>query len=104
MEQPDPLTSFFDRAKRHNVPMSAICDRAGVARSTPSRWRNDKNGATLAAVKALEDALTFEIDAREHPANCAGVAVCSTCSIRAEDPAARSCTATMCGLRAREAA
>lgn len=58
MEQLDPVDALFARAKAANVPMYEICDRANVARSTPSRWKNDKNGATISTVRALDAALT----------------------------------------------
>ena len=38
--------------------MSQICDRAQVARSTPSRWRGRHNGANLETVKRLNEALS----------------------------------------------
>lgn len=45
--------------------MSAICDQAGVARSTPSRWRHDKNGANVDTVQKLDEALTTIIAKRQ---------------------------------------
>lgn len=57
MEQADPIQSLFDRAKAHRIPMSAICAKAEIAATTPSRWRRNKNGANLASVTKLHEAL-----------------------------------------------
>ena len=64
MDTIDPVEALFAPAKTAGVPMYLICERAGVASSTPSRWRNDKNGATTTALKALDDALTAIIAGR----------------------------------------
>lgn len=53
----DPVDALFARAKAEGIPMSAICDVAGVAQSTPSRWKNDRNSATLATIHSLNEAL-----------------------------------------------
>lgn len=59
MEQAtDPLDTLFDRAKAHRVPMSAICRRANVDPTTPSRWKRKLNGATLEKVTQLQGALS----------------------------------------------
>ena len=55
---PDPVEPLFARAMAAGVSMAAICERAGVARSTPSRWRQDRNGANLATVRKLNSALS----------------------------------------------
>jgi transposase-like protein len=57
MEQPDQLDRLFARAKHHRIPMAAICKRADVDPTTPSRWRRRKNGATLDRLNRLNDAL-----------------------------------------------
>ena len=57
MEQDDPLETLFDRAARYRIPMAAICTRAGVDPTTPSRWKRKKNGATLEKVNQLSGAL-----------------------------------------------
>ncbi len=57
MEQSSPIDTLFARAKEHGVPMVAICTRANVAPTTPSRWRRKRNGATLGKVEQLADAL-----------------------------------------------
>lgn len=58
MQQDDPLDSLFTRAKVNGVPMAAICKRAEIAPTTPSRWKRGKNGATLDRIQRLNDALT----------------------------------------------
>jgi hypothetical protein len=58
MEHTDPVEALFARVKEADVPMYMLCDRAGVARSTPSRWRSEKNGATVSSIAALDAALT----------------------------------------------
>lgn len=57
MEQADPLDALFVTAKRHGIPMATICERAKVASSTPSRWKRQKNGATVAKLNELTAAL-----------------------------------------------
>lgn len=57
MEQADPLDTLFARAKQHRVPMAEICRRAGIAPTTPSRWKKGRNGATLGKINTLADAL-----------------------------------------------
>lgn len=58
MEQADPLDAFFASAKMHGVPMAAICERAKVDPTTPSRWKRKKNGATVEKLNELRSALT----------------------------------------------
>lgn len=58
MEQEDPLSALFARAKEQRIPMAAICKEAGVDPTTPSRWKRNKNGATLSKIRQLQDALT----------------------------------------------
>lgn len=54
----NPIDALFARAQQHRVPMSLICERAGVAETTPSRWKRGKNGATVEAVTKLQAALS----------------------------------------------
>ena len=63
MEQAEPLDTLFARAKQARVPMAAICREAGIAPTTPSRWKRGRNGATLDKVNKLHDALSTLIDA-----------------------------------------
>lgn len=57
MNSIDPVDLFFARASSAGVPMSAICEKAKVAQSTPSRWKQKRNRANLATLSQLEDAL-----------------------------------------------
>lgn len=57
MEQADPLAALFASAKAHRIPMAAICERANVDPTTPSRWKRRKNGATVEKLTALNTAL-----------------------------------------------
>jgi hypothetical protein len=68
MEQADPLSSLFDRAKSHRVPMAEICRRAEIDPTTPSRWKRKKNGATLEKVTQLNAALNDIIAESERAA------------------------------------
>lgn len=60
----DPIKALYDRAEAHSVPMVAICARAKVAATTPSRWKNDRNGATIATIQKLNDALSVILEER----------------------------------------
>ncbi len=64
MEHHDPVSALFERAKAAEIPMCDLCDRGNIARSTPSRWRHNKNGATLTALGALNEALNAIIAER----------------------------------------
>lgn len=57
MEQADPVAQLYKRARENGIPLASICRRAGVAETTPSRWRNDRNGPTFATLKKLNAAL-----------------------------------------------
>lgn len=57
MEQTNPLDSLFVRAAAHGVPMSRICKAAGIAETTPSRWRNGKNKPMFDKIITLNAAL-----------------------------------------------
>lgn len=57
MQTYDPLAQLFERASDARVPMMAICERAGVAPTTPSRWKHKKARPTLAKLMELHGAL-----------------------------------------------
>lgn len=57
MEQTDPIDLLFAKARKHGIPMAAICKRAEVDPTTPSRWKRKKNGATVEKVIQLSGAL-----------------------------------------------
>lgn len=66
MEQVDPVGDFFARAKHHRVAIATLCRRVGIDPTTPSRWRRKKNGANLAKLRLLSQALDAVIaEARE---------------------------------------
>jgi len=44
--------------------MMAICERAGVAPTTPSRWKHNKSQPTLAKLMALHGALDSILEDR----------------------------------------
>lgn len=53
----DPLALLFERATDAGVSMMAICDRAGVAPTTPSRWKHKKASPSLSKLMELHSAL-----------------------------------------------
>lgn len=57
MEIMHPLDRLFKTAEAHRVPMSRICERAGIAPTTPSRWKQSKTKPTVEKLFALETAL-----------------------------------------------
>lgn len=57
MAQTDPLQALFTRAKQNGVPMAVICRHAGVAPTTPSRWKHGRNGANVESIRKLSAAL-----------------------------------------------
>lgn len=59
MEQQEIIAAMEQRAKACGLSMAKVCDAAGVARSTFSRWKlSDGNpnpiGATIASLAKLE--------------------------------------------------
>jgi transcriptional regulator with XRE-family HTH domain len=62
MEQHDPLETLFARARKHRIPMAAICERAKIDPTTPSRWKRGKNGATVDKLSKLQGALSEIIE------------------------------------------
>ena len=67
MESSDPLATLFARAKKHKVSMAAICKRADIAPTTPSRWKRGRNGATVEKLVALSGALDALIAEERKP-------------------------------------
>lgn len=65
MENANPIDALFESAKQHRVPMSLICQRAGVDPTTPSRWKRKKNGATVEALTKLTSALSEILSERK---------------------------------------
>jgi transcriptional regulator with XRE-family HTH domain len=52
----DPIAQLIVRAQEANISMASICREAGVATSTPSRWRAGAD-PKLNTVRKLSDAL-----------------------------------------------
>lgn len=48
------IDDLAERAKAAGLTMAGVCDKAGVAQSTPSRWRAGTSGMTFTAFKKLE--------------------------------------------------
>lgn len=57
MQDPNPLERLFASAKIHGVPMSRLCEEAGVDPTTPSRWKRGKTKPTLEKLMDLQGAL-----------------------------------------------
>lgn len=57
METANPLDTLFSRAAANGIPMYRICEAAGIAPTTPSRWRKNKTSPMLSKVVALNEAL-----------------------------------------------
>lgn len=53
MDQQQIIENLTARAKALGLPMREVCARAGVAASTPSRWRKARNGMTIGTVEKL---------------------------------------------------
>jgi predicted transcriptional regulator len=58
MEQQTVIAGLEARAKALGVPMYEVCRRAGVAASTPSRWKGaNPVGMTFSTLSKLQAAL-----------------------------------------------
>lgn len=68
MQTFNPVEILMARAKDAGVTMSEICGEAGVAQSTPSRWKADPDSATLGTIKKLDEALNRIIASRQKAA------------------------------------
>lgn len=67
MDKKADLEAFVARCFKARVPVYRVCDRAGVARSTPSRWKVRPESITASTLGKLEDALA-EIEAEKKAA------------------------------------
>ncbi len=56
---------LFDRAQSANIPMNRICERAGVAVSTPSRWRGAHHDPSFKVLRRMNAALDEIISEQE---------------------------------------
>lgn len=57
MEQQHPLDQLFATAKANRVPMSRVCEAAGVDPTTPSRWKRGITRPTADKLFELQKAL-----------------------------------------------
>lgn len=57
MQTINPLDELFADAKTHGVSMSALCEKAGIAETTPSRWKKGRTSPTLEKLMELRAAL-----------------------------------------------
>lgn len=58
MEPNNPLDELFADAKANGISMSALCEKAGIAPTTPSRWKQGHTGPTLDKLMQLRSALS----------------------------------------------
>ncbi|WP_053554222.1 helix-turn-helix domain-containing protein [Sphingopyxis sp. 113P3] len=65
MEQQHPLDSLFASAKANRIPMSRVCERAGVDPTTPSRWKRGLTRPTADKLFELQKALAVLVEERE---------------------------------------
>ncbi len=57
MQNIHPLDRLFASAEEHGIPMSRICEKAGVDDTTPSRWKRGLTRPSADKLFALEVAL-----------------------------------------------
>jgi transcriptional regulator with XRE-family HTH domain len=64
----NPIHEIESRAREAGISLNKLCEEAGVARSTPVRWKRAKNGnsPTLSVVRKLEGALERLISKAKH--------------------------------------
>ena len=68
MNTPPIVAELVDRAKRAGLTMSEVCRRAGVAETTPSRWKSgifEPRFRTVAKMTAVIDEAERENDLDE---------------------------------------
>lgn len=63
----NPAIYIETKAANAGIDIDDLCDAAGVARSTLTRWKNKTNGATFGTVQKFEKALTKLISKKEGP-------------------------------------
>lgn len=95
MDKDTALTAFLQRCFDQRVPVYLVCARAGVSRSTPSRWKKAPETIRPSTLKKLEDALDWFASVP---------ATCGSCDRAATDPETWNCTMSFCGMRPKRAA
>lgn len=58
MEKQQAIIAVRQRAVAVNVPIYMVCERAGIAPSTLTRWRTQPDKAQWAKINRLADAMT----------------------------------------------
>lgn len=95
MHKQEALETFLAACFKARVPMYKVCQRAGVAQSTTSRWKKNPDSITASTMDRLEWALS-EIEAERH-------VTCGLCGRSGSDPKTRNCDQFGCPLRKDEA-
>ena len=75
MDKQKALSDFLARCFAARVPVYKVCQKAGVAQSTTSRWKKNPESMTGSALGKLEAAL----DALEAPCSLCGLRVTKPC-------------------------
>ena len=57
-----PMDALFATAKQHGIPMSRVCEVAGVDPTTPSRWKRGLTRPTADKLFDLQVALSRLVD------------------------------------------
>lgn len=66
MDQQEIIAGIEDRADKLGVPISKLCEEAGIHPTTFSRWKkSEKNPDPIGATLKSLTALTAALDARE---------------------------------------
>ena len=50
-------SALIDKARKKGISLGALCDNAGMPKSTDYRWKNGDNGATLTSLEKLSNSL-----------------------------------------------
>lgn len=62
-----PLEVLFATAKEHGIPMSRVCEAAGVDPTTPSRWKRGVTRPTADKLFELQTALAKLVASSDTP-------------------------------------
>lgn len=68
----NPISDLEKRAESAGISISELCQKANVARSTFTRWKNGTSSPTLSIIAKLESALVNK-NKRKHSASHTGV-------------------------------
>lgn len=53
----NPAIYFEAKAAEASITLDALCNRAGISRSTLTRWKNNSSAATFTSINKLQKAL-----------------------------------------------